>query len=58
MTEKNKELMNIYGITTEAKVVYLYKQHKYDNLSDAVSYAKIDMKNSRLKEAFDDSLRA
>ena len=58
MTEKDKELMKLYGITTETKVVYLYDKYKYDKLSDAVQNAKIELKNSHLKEAFDTSINA
>lgn len=56
MTEEENKLMEIYGITTEAKTVYLYDKYKYDKLSDAVQYAKINMKNSHLRGAFDDNL--
>ena len=44
MTEEDKKLMDQYGITSQQKTVYLYKDHKYDNLKDAISFAKIDMK--------------
>jgi predicted N-acyltransferase len=38
--EEEKELMNQYGITSEAKTVFHFQEHKYDRLEDAVSYAK------------------
>tara|TARA_R110002096_G_scaffold140859_2_gene295508 strand:- start:2732 stop:2896 length:165 start_codon:yes stop_codon:yes gene_type:complete len=52
----NEEQMELYGITEEKRVVYLYKTFKYDKLTDAVKYAKIDaivMKNtSKAENAF------
>ncbi len=38
----NEEQMDAYGITAEERVVYLYKNYKYDKLSEAIKYAKID----------------
>lgn len=38
--EEEKDLMNQYGITSEAKTVFHFQEHKYDRLEDAVSYAK------------------
>ena len=58
MTEKENELMKIYGITAETKTVYFYDKYKYDKLSDAVQYAKITLKNSHLRGAFNDNLGA
>ena len=49
MTEIDNKLMKLYGITTELKTVYLYDKYRYDNLSDAVEYAKIIDKNSHIK---------
>lgn len=40
MTEKDANLMAKYGITSEQKMVYHYKNHKYDKLEDAINYAK------------------
>lgn len=42
MTEEEKKMMDQYGITSQQKTVYLYNGHKYDNLKDAISYAKTD----------------
>ena len=39
-TEEDKTLMAQYEITQDLKPVYFYKGHKYEKLSDAVSYAK------------------
>ncbi len=49
MSENDIELMKFYGITTELKTVYLYDNYKYDNLSDAVKYAKVIDNNSHSK---------
>ena len=46
MTEKENELIKIYGITAEKKAVYLHDKYKYDKLSDAVQYAKITTKKT------------
>lgn len=49
----HEEEMEKYGITTEKRVVYLYKTYKYDKLTDAVKYAKVDaivMKNTNKVE--------
>jgi len=46
MTEEEKELMESYGITVEQKSVYFYKGHTYENLKDALNYAKIDAKRT------------
>jgi len=42
MSEENKKLMTEYDITSESKLIYRYKQHRYENLKDAVNFAKID----------------
>ena len=39
-SEKEQKLMAEYGITREIKSVYLYREHKYDRLSDAIRYAR------------------
>lgn len=39
-SEAEKKLMSQYGITHTHKSVYCYEGHKYDRLSDAVSYAR------------------
>jgi len=31
-----------YAITSTVKKVYTYKEYRYDRLSDALSYARID----------------
>ncbi|MCW9015048.1 MAG: hypothetical protein OQL06_14860 [Gammaproteobacteria bacterium] len=49
MNKTEKERMTEYGITCKEKTVYSYKQHNYENLSDALKYAEIDL--SRCREA-------
>jgi len=48
MTEDNQKLMEQYQITFEQKTVYCfyYKGYKYEKLSDAVNYAKIQTARS------------
>lgn len=42
MNKTDSELMAEYGITCKTKTRYSYKQHNYEHLKDALSYAKID----------------
>jgi len=42
MTEADKMLMTRYGITSTSKMIYAYKQYKYENLSDVLRYAERD----------------
>lgn len=42
MSIEDKTLMNRYGITSTPKMVYFYKQFRYENLTDAVRYAESD----------------
>ena len=53
MTEKDKSLMEKYGITSEAKIFYLYKQHSYENLTDAVNFARSDAKVEKANKPHD-----
>jgi hypothetical protein len=46
MNEQDKKLMAEYGITSTVKKVYRHKEYRYDRLSDALSYARIDTKRS------------
>ncbi len=43
MNEVERKMVEQYGITFEQKTVYFYKGHKYDQLKDAIRYAKIDI---------------
>ena len=40
MNEEDKTLMAQYGITGTPKMMYFYKEYRYENLSDALHYAK------------------
>lgn len=35
-------MMERYGITCEQKPIYFYKNHRYEQLKDALNFAKID----------------
>ena len=45
MTEEEKKLMEQYGITSQQKTVYHYNGYNYDNIKDAIRYAKIDIQH-------------
>ena len=42
MTNDEDKLIKEYEIIREHKVVYTYKGYKYDNIKDAINYAKYD----------------
>lgn len=42
MSEQDKAMMEKYGITCETQITYRYKEHRYENLNDALNFAKID----------------
>jgi len=42
MSEEAKTSMDQYGITRTSKMVYFYKQYRYENLADALRYAESD----------------
>ena len=46
MSEQDEKLMAQYGITGTVKTVYQYKNYRYERLSDALSYARIDARRS------------
>lgn len=46
MSEQDQKLMAEYGITSTVKTVYQYKDYRYERLSDALSYARIDVRRS------------
>ena len=46
MIEQDQKLMAKYGITGTVKTVYQYKDYRYERLSDALSYARIDARRS------------
>jgi len=43
VSEKDRELMVQYNIKTETRTVYYSEGYKYDNLKDAVRYAKLSI---------------
>ena len=47
MSEQDKVLMTEYGITCETQIIYRYKEHRYENLKDAVNFAKIDKQHAQ-----------
>jgi hypothetical protein len=47
MTEENRTLMGQYGITSTSKMMYFYKQYRYEKLSDALHYAKGETKRTQ-----------
>ena len=49
MSEDDKALMAQYGISSEPKLIYCYKEHRYDKLQDAVNFARLDTKTDEKK---------
>ena len=47
MTEESRIAMERYGITSASKMMYFYKEYRYDNFSDALKYAKSEAKSSQ-----------
>jgi hypothetical protein len=47
MREDDKALMARYGITCAPKMMYFYKQYRYENLTDALRYAEIEAKRTQ-----------
>ena len=43
MANDEDKLIKKYGIVCKQKMVYSYKGYNYDNLKDAVNFAKIDL---------------
>jgi len=46
MTEEDRMLMGRYEITSASKIMYFYKEYRYENLSDALHYAKGETKRT------------
>ena len=42
MDENEKILLERFEITVESKIVYVYKQHRYDNAKDAINFASLE----------------
>lgn len=51
MNNDDAALMEKYGITSQTKTIYAYKQHRYDNLKDALRYAEIDTERDLANES-------
>lgn len=49
MSENDIALMAQYGITSEPKLIYSYKEHRYDKLQDAINFAILDTKPDEKK---------
>jgi hypothetical protein len=47
MNDKDKQTMELHGVTFAPRNVYFYKEYKYDRLEDAVRYAEIDARRVR-----------
>lgn len=56
MTSAKEEiaLMAQYGITSEQKLVYHYKQHRYQKVEDAINFARLDSSDSNYSLESDD----
>ena len=50
MTEDENVLLVQYGITTESKMIYVYKQHRYDNAKDAIKFARLEADRVNARE--------
>ena len=50
MNEKDRQMMDVHGITYETKNVYSYQGFKYERRDDAVRYAEIDARRARTKD--------
>jgi hypothetical protein len=46
-TDEEMKLMAQYGITCEKMSVYIYQEYKYDNVKDAIRYAKENSDDTR-----------
>jgi len=47
VSEEEKKLMTRYGITSTTKVIYAYKKHRYENITDALCYAERDSRRTQ-----------
>ena len=39
MNREEQRLMSLYGITQSSKTTFSYRQHKFDNIKDAINFA-------------------
>jgi hypothetical protein len=51
MTEEEQQQMTRYGITAEEKTVYRYRNYKYENLAEALNFARIDSERKNESDA-------
>jgi hypothetical protein len=47
MTEEDRTLMERYGITSATKMLYFYKEYRYESAADALHYAKGETKRAQ-----------
>jgi hypothetical protein len=47
VSQEDKDLMTLHNIKMETRTVFYSKGYKYDNLRDAVSYAKLSKERER-----------
>ena len=47
LSKENKELTARYNIKTETRTLFYSEGYKYDNLKDALSYAKLSIERKR-----------
>jgi hypothetical protein len=47
MSEQDKSLMARHGITCAPKMMYFYKQYRYESLADALRYAESETKRTQ-----------
>lgn len=51
MDEDDERLMAQYGITAETKVRFHFDGHRYERLTDAVNYARLQQTQSKNDKA-------
>jgi hypothetical protein len=47
ISEEDETAMDRFGITCSSKMVFFYKKYRYENLADALRYAKSDYAGMR-----------
>lgn len=51
MNKVEKDLMQVHGMTSIQKVLYLHKEFRYERLADAHLYAEIEAKRDRARNS-------
>ncbi|BFM11998.1 hypothetical protein R50072_21510 [Simiduia litorea] len=46
MNHDDADDLKRYHITCENRLIYRYKEYRYDNLKDAINFARLDADNS------------